>query len=203
MSVKLNSSGGGSVTLQEPSTASDRTLTLPDNTGTVVSTASTAVVSQAMLASGVAGNGPAFSAYATAAQTVTNGVVTKVILGLENFDTANCFDSATNYRFTPNVAGYYQINGAIYGTSLSLYTVSCLAVIYKNGSAYLGGAFANTQGSTGSNAASSVCSLIYMNGTTDYVELYGYLAGTGTLQLQNTSSLGLMCQFSGSLMRAA
>ena len=36
MSLKLNSSGGGSITLQEPSTASNRTLTLPDSTGTVL-----------------------------------------------------------------------------------------------------------------------------------------------------------------------
>jgi hypothetical protein len=36
MSVKLNSSGGGSVTLQEPSTASNLTLTLPTTTGTAV-----------------------------------------------------------------------------------------------------------------------------------------------------------------------
>lgn len=35
MSIKLNSSGGGSVTLQEPVTASTRTLDLPDATGTV------------------------------------------------------------------------------------------------------------------------------------------------------------------------
>jgi hypothetical protein len=39
MSVKLNSSGGGSVTLQEPTTASDFTLTLPAATGTVLTTA--------------------------------------------------------------------------------------------------------------------------------------------------------------------
>jgi len=36
MSVILKASGGGSVTLQEPSTASDYTLSLPANTGTVV-----------------------------------------------------------------------------------------------------------------------------------------------------------------------
>jgi hypothetical protein len=35
MSLKLNSSGGGSVTLQEPSTASNVTLTLPATSGTV------------------------------------------------------------------------------------------------------------------------------------------------------------------------
>jgi hypothetical protein len=36
MPLKLNSTSGGSVTLQEPTTASNRTLTLPDATGTVV-----------------------------------------------------------------------------------------------------------------------------------------------------------------------
>jgi hypothetical protein len=35
MSLKLNSSGGGSVTLQEPSTASNVTLTLPATAGTI------------------------------------------------------------------------------------------------------------------------------------------------------------------------
>jgi hypothetical protein len=39
MSVKLNSSSGGSVTLQEPTTASNFTLTLPAATGTVLTTA--------------------------------------------------------------------------------------------------------------------------------------------------------------------
>ena len=40
MSVKLNSSGGGSVTLQEPVTASDFTLTLPAQTATVITDSS-------------------------------------------------------------------------------------------------------------------------------------------------------------------
>jgi hypothetical protein len=38
MAVKLNSSSGGSVTLQEPTTASNYTLTVPAQTGTVVAT---------------------------------------------------------------------------------------------------------------------------------------------------------------------
>lgn len=36
MSIKLNSSGGGSVTLQEPTTATNQTLNLPNATGTLV-----------------------------------------------------------------------------------------------------------------------------------------------------------------------
>jgi len=40
MSIVLQSSGGGSITLQEPSTASNFTHTLPASTGTVLTTGS-------------------------------------------------------------------------------------------------------------------------------------------------------------------
>lgn len=45
MSLKLNSPGGGSITLQEPTTASDRTLNLPDSSTTVVGTDATQTLS--------------------------------------------------------------------------------------------------------------------------------------------------------------
>ena len=50
-------------------------------------------------------NAPAFSAYRLTDQSVTGSTWTKVQLGTEEFDTANAFDSSTNYRFTPQVAG--------------------------------------------------------------------------------------------------
>lgn len=50
MTVKLNSSGGGSVSLVAPNTGSTRTLTLPDVNGNVVSTGDTGSVATAMLA---------------------------------------------------------------------------------------------------------------------------------------------------------
>lgn len=43
MSIVLNSSGGGSVTINEPSTASNFTQTLPAATGTILTTGSTGV----------------------------------------------------------------------------------------------------------------------------------------------------------------
>ena len=49
MPLKLQSSGGGSVTLDVPSTASTFTATVPANTGTLVTTGSTAAVTPAML----------------------------------------------------------------------------------------------------------------------------------------------------------
>lgn len=198
MPVKINSSGGGSVTLDVPSTASTFTATVPANNGTIVTTGSTAAVSQAMLASGVAGNGPAFSAYRSADQTgISDAVFTKVQLNFEFFDTASCFDSTTNYRFTPNVAGYYQINGTLYVTGT---LATSFASIYKNGFLYCYGSFLIVANSGG---VSSVSSLVYLNGTTDYVELYGYGDTTfGTPTFSSGSGTSLI-QFSGSFVRAA
>ena len=76
--------------------------------------------------------GPAFFAYRTSTQSVTAGVTTKVQLNGELFDTHGCFDSTTNYRFTPTVAGYYQFNATlgIFGNNGSQSNVE----IRKNGS---------------------------------------------------------------------
>jgi hypothetical protein len=45
--------------------------------------------------------------------TITSNTFTKVQINTEEFDTNSNFDSTTNYRFTPTVAGYYQVNGSV------------------------------------------------------------------------------------------
>ena len=65
----------------------------------------------------VAGVGatPAFSAKRTSNQAAgATGVYTKIQFNVEEFDTTNAFDSVTNYRFQPTVAGYYQMSASCY-----------------------------------------------------------------------------------------
>lgn len=135
------------------------------------------------------GYGPAFSAYANAATSLTGGVSTKLTLGTETFDTANCFASS---RFTPNVAGYYQINGAVRTDSTSSYFT---AYLFKNGNVLNGGSF-----SAASVAAfqSSVSSVVYMNGSTDYIELYAYSSTT-----VNSTTGEAATYFNGAMIRGA
>lgn len=141
-----------------------------------------------------AGYGPAFSAYQSSAQTLSSATLTKVQFQTEEFDTASCFDSTTNYRFTPNVAGYYQITG---GVATASSATGCIIQIYKNGAAnkivyYNGyGSYANSNGGYGS------C-LLYLNGSTDYVELYCYFV---TGQPISASSAGTF--FQGAMVRGA
>jgi hypothetical protein len=152
----------------------------------------TGAVTQTKVATGVAGTGPAFSAVRTSDQTsISANTWTKVQLNVEDFDTASCFDSSTNYRFTPTVAGYYQINGIVSSSGTSSYMG---VAIYKNGSIYARNWTENSQAM--SNAVSSV---IYFNGSTDYVELYGYISSSGTFY----SATDRGCQMNGGMVRAA
>jgi hypothetical protein len=59
MSLKLNSSGGGSVTLQEPTTASDVTLSLPAANTTIVGTDATQTLTNKTIQGGAVTSGTA------------------------------------------------------------------------------------------------------------------------------------------------
>ena len=147
-------------------------------------------VVQADLASGVAGTGPAFHAYNAGTQSISAATNTKVVFNAELFDTNSCFDTST-YRFTPNVAGYYQINVGVYyqGTNNAFITLR------KNGTELVRFAqLANV-----SYALLSGSSIAYMNGTTDYLEIYAYDGGGQTLG----ASSSILMFFNGFLARAA
>ena len=153
-SIVLSGDTSGSVTVSVPAVSGSNTVTIPAVTGTVM----------------VSSNMPAFSAYISATQSVTSGTDTKIAFNTEEFDTANAFDSTTNYRFTPQVAGYYQISIGLTGAGTAVTDVEI--AIYKNGSYYKRGM---TQGSS-NQVGMSV--LMYLNGSTDYIEFYGTVVGT-------------------------
>jgi hypothetical protein len=151
-------------------------------------------VTQAKLSTNVAGNGPAFSATKSANQTVTSGVFTTITFDTEQFDTNNNFASNT---FTPTVAGYYQINLSVYCAS-SATTTRLIAQILKNGGSYRFGT--DVTQATGSESRSFVSTVVYMNGTTDYLTAAALPIGTGTLNFGNL--IDNTC-FNGVLVRAA
>jgi hypothetical protein len=127
-------------------------------------------VTQAKLASGVAGNGPAFSAWKSSNQSISSGVFTKVTFDNEIFDTNSNFSSST---FTPTVAGYYQINATIDCGSGSI--TRALAAIYKNGASYQYAGAYSIASSTEFGA--SISTIVYCNGSTDYIDFYARIDG--------------------------
>ena len=150
--LKGNPLGAGNFSIEAPAAAGDRVLTLPDRAGRVTL------------------DGPAFHAYrlATAAVLVSTAW-TRIAVETEVLDTDNCYDTST-WRFTPNVEGYYCINASAYVTQSS--SSSIASAIYINGT--------QVQQSTtviSTSGVAAISALNYLNGTTDYVELYAYGGG--------------------------
>jgi hypothetical protein len=161
-----------------------------------------ATIQQADLAANVAGNGPAFSAWTSGGQIISSGVAAKMAFNTEFFDTNSNFnntsstvDSTPAYAFLPTVAGYYHISTAITNTGSA---VGILAVLlYKNGAQYL-----NTQvGNNTQGIGVPMSMLVYLNGTTDYVEIWVYQTTGGNVT--TLSGRSDCYQFSGALVRAA
>jgi hypothetical protein len=122
------------------------------------------------------GYGPAFSAYATVGTTLPNNTFTKLLFDTKDFDTANSYTPATG-RFNPQVAGYYQINACAYLSGSTATGVSGIA-IYKNGSIFIyGNQGQNSVGATITTANA----VVYLNGSTDYVEVWGVQTTGGTV----------------------
>ena len=176
-SVVISGDTSGSITLAAPAVSGTNTATLPAATGTVM----------------VSGNMPTFASYIASNFSLPNSTYTKVGFDTKDWDTANCYNTST-YRYTPNVAGYYQFNVDIsFNTGQSTEVVMAL---YKNGSAcrYMLD-FRMTTFYTG-----SASNLVYANGTTDYFEVYVYqVSGGSTLLIGGQNQ----CSFQGFLVRTA
>jgi len=171
VAISGNASGTGTLTIAAPNTNSNYTLTLPQTTGTL----------------GI--NGPAFSAYNNTSQTITTNTVTKITFNTETFDTNNNFASS---RFTPTVSGYYYLTVQIRNDANV--SGSNWVMFYKNGSEYIRSV------EQGSNYLPQFQAslLLYLNGSTDYVEIY-YLSATGATS--GSADFRYANRFSGFLAR--
>jgi hypothetical protein len=165
-------------------------ITLPSVTGTAM----------------VSGNMPAFNAFPSSNQSVTTNTFTLINFQTKTgvgFDTAGAFNntgstvtlngiSVPAYAFAPPVAGYYQIS-----VSLAPNTTITREILnlYKNGaSAYYGSDI------TATNISGMNCSwLVYLNGTSDYIQLYGYATGSSPQWFADSR----YSFFSGVLVRGA
>lgn len=107
-------------------------------------------------------------------------------------DTISAWKPA-NWRYAPNVPGYYEACGTITTTAMSGQTFSSATWI-KNGTNVLGKAQTQLSSNNFSNSV-SLCVLVNMNGTTDYLQLMAggdglfpkIVSGSGTQSSINIS----------------
>ena len=121
-------------------------------------------------------NVPAFQATLGSNQNIGTSTTTKVQLDTETFDTHSDFDNSTNYRFTPSVAGKYAVNWGVQADDAGVAPQGTNGLLYKNGSE-----IANANHTYHDNGDQCVrgFQIVDMNGTTDYLELYANVGGSG------------------------
>ena len=189
VTIQGDASGTGIFTIASPNSNTDRTLVLPDETGTVLTTATP----------GVPVNGPAFHAYMSNTQSVSAATFTNIAFDQEVFDTASCFNNTSStvggipaHAFLPNVAGYYQVNTAVYNQVSNQLSILRL---YKTGAYHLElSRLALTSPPTLNGVG-----LVYLNGTTDYIQVHFYCSSATTVGNND----GKLVWFQAALVRAA
>ena len=145
---------------------------------------------------GLTTGGPAFSAYRSGSvQTFSPTTWTKLLFNSEYLDTNNCYDTSNN-RFTPNVAGYYLFTLTPLISASSSF-IEVYLQFYKNGSGTNQYALWSLTSGTFNTIAPSAQTIIYMNGTSDYMEGYAYVGATSP---QFNTGGGV---FTGVLVRSA
>jgi hypothetical protein len=140
-----------------------------------------------------------FSVAKNSNQSISSSTYTKCTWDSENWDIGSGFDLANN-KFQPTVAGYYQLTVNVRWDGSTSYTRG-IVELYKNGSVYkrIGGHADNV---TQQNYNSNGSAMVYMNGTTDYVEVYINISAS-TAVIGNTDAATRLIWWDGHLVAQA
>jgi hypothetical protein len=120
-----------------------------------------------------------------------------VIPFVDDFDPNNWWD-ATEKKFTPTIAGYYNVTLQVWWSTASVSNNQTNIQIRKNGST-----FSISQSPTNTNEGlfQNATKLVYLNGSTDYVEFTAFTGNTTSQTLRwGGSSSGQGTYFSASLV---
>lgn len=127
---------------------------------------------------------PSFGVYRSGTQSIPASTETKIQFNAEEWDSDGLFDSATNYRFTPNKAGKYLFVARLAFASTQDAKLFLLR-LFKNGAVVRNGALIHTHATTGIDIGVQLCAMETANGTTDYFEIHGTHTQTGAINVQS------------------
>ena len=124
-----------------------------------------------------------------------------VISFVDDVDPNNWWDAGTK-KFTPNVAGYYNVTLNVWWSGVAAVNNQFNCQVRKNGNTVA--LYQNPiNGGTGSGISQGGSKVVYLNGSTDYLDFTAYNGNASSVTIQyggNTSGQG--CNFSATLMTA-
>jgi hypothetical protein len=105
------------------------------------------------------------------AQAIANNTFTKVTLPGPATDPQSWWNAANN-RWIPTIPGYYEVSGMLSYFSLTANTLYEIFIL-KNGFTVANGLYPSNV-SSATFLSGTVNNVVYMNGTTDYLEMWTY-----------------------------
>jgi hypothetical protein len=165
-SIVIKGNTSGQIELAAPDVAGSTTLTMPTTDGTVITNNSTV---------GDLPKGPVMRVRRNANQAMSAATETKIQFNTEDFDTSDDWD-ATNYRYTPSVAGYYQFNA---GGQTAASSTAGYFRLWKNGSSTK--IYSSYSSTNSANPIVTMSDIVYMNGSTDYIEIYAFSSAASNI----------------------
>jgi hypothetical protein len=148
---------------------------VPVGTNGQVLTADSTAATGVAWATASGSSGPSFRAYLGSNQTLSAATWTKLAFNTEDWDTDSNYDTST-YRFTPTTAGKYSVDLSCFMYDGPEYRLA----LWKNGAeaAFLDIKDNSSVSDMNPNLQGSTS--ISMNGSTDYIEAYGFMRAGGT-----------------------
>lgn len=165
-----NAAGAGVFTIASPNSNTDRTLTMPNTSGTIETFQTISL----------------FSASASSQAITGGGTPTKIAsFGTPEIDNKSWW-SAANQRYTPQVAGWYAVNAVFIAASTTTSITLSVVHIYRNG-VEIG--TISVRSAAAVTVSATISRIVYANGSTHYIELWGrnysttVPTGTGLMQI--------------------
>jgi hypothetical protein len=131
-------------------------------------------------------NGPLVSAFSTNATSLISGSWTKIGFDTLEYDSSNSFTISTS-RFQPTIPGWYQINSNYSVSAYAANTGAQLIAVYKNSIEFKRG---NRIPATTVGTGTTVASLCFFDGLTQYTEIWGLQSSGSTVSTESGSDFG-------------
>jgi hypothetical protein len=136
---------------------------------------------------------PAFEAFLSANTAISDNAQDKIQCNLEVYDTDNAYDNSTNFRFQPQTSGKYFVYARATFDDGAGALRQAIVYIFKNGSQMASSKlnFDNSSTSEGEGASPQISTVIDMNGSSDYLEIFGELDSNdgGTANIQGNTNV--------------
>jgi hypothetical protein len=184
----INQSVGGALGFNPVNKAGDTmtgTLTVPTMRFSDTSTQTTSAF------------GPVWSVYTNTATATSTSVYVKIQYNLTEFDTDSSLDAA-NSRIKPTKAGYYKITLTVALSQTGNGGLTNYFALYKNGAA-IRRTDALVNYGAGYTDTMQINTIVYMNGTTDYLE--GWFTSNNSTSATTVITGAAMTNFNGEWIR--